>query len=134
MSKHFVAYHNTELRSASLDRGGVGSFETNKPLLPENGDVLWCFEGEGRPRQYRLVKRGIVLRADRAVGRASLIRYRDAVKVEATVNGFPWFEALRKEQTNFSFGVNQIRNLDLVTELERCAAGQWADAAEEDIA
>lgn len=134
MSRHFVAYHNSEMRGAELERDSRGSFETNKPVLPENGDVLWCFEGRGRPRQYRLVKRGIVIRSDANTSGPSIIRYQDATVVDAIVNGFPWFETLKEEQSNFSFGVNLIRNPSLVRELERCAAGQWADSIEEDVA
>lgn len=133
MSRHFVAYHNFEKRGARLDRGSSGTFETNKPLLPERGDVLWCFEGQGRPRQIRLVKRGTVLRSDKNVRATSLVRYRDAAAIDAVVNGFPWFEALREEQGNFGFGVNLIGDSGLVEELERFVAGQWADAAEEDV-
>jgi len=35
------------------------------------------------------------------------------------VTTLPWFSDLRREQTNFSFGFNQIRSEIIVTELER---------------
>jgi hypothetical protein len=58
--QHFVAYHNVDVQERPLGRGVDGSFDTGKPKLPQKGDILWCFEGEGRPKQFRLVKRAVV--------------------------------------------------------------------------
>lgn len=123
VQEHFVAYHNIDIQERPLSRGRVGSFETNKPVLPEKGDVLWCFEGEGRPKKFRLVKRAIVSRSKK--GRSgTVIWYDDSLLVDANVNDFPWFAGLRKEQSSFSFGVNRIRTAETVNALEQFAVAR----------
>ncbi|WP_315792541.1 HNH endonuclease [Bradyrhizobium sp. SZCCHNRI1002] len=131
--EHFVAYHNIDERGASLDRGRRGSFETRKPTLPRKGDVLWCFEGEGRPRDYRLVKRGVVLRSDKSSGTPSEVRYVASDIPDASVTGLPWFEKLRKAQGSFGLGLNRISDAKSIEDLERFAADVSGDAAERDV-
>jgi hypothetical protein len=133
-TQHFVAYHNVDQRGSRLDRGRSGWFETNKPTLPKTGDVLWCFEGQGRPRQYWLVNRCVVSRSETKAGGPSIVRYQDADILDAIVNDTPWFERLREVQGRFAFGINPIASSDDVDELERFAAGALADAIEEDVA
>jgi HNH endonuclease len=120
---HFVAYHNIDQRGASLHRGRRGSFETNKPKLPKKGDVLWCFEGKGRPREYRLVKRSVVSRSEKLSGKPSFVNYLASDILDADVTGLPWFDKLVKDQSSFSFGVNRIKDADTIEQLERFAAG-----------
>jgi hypothetical protein len=118
---HFVAYHNIDIQDRPLWRGREGSFDTNKPVLPEKEDILWCFEGEGRTKQFRLVKRATISRSRK--GRdGSVIHYDDSLLVDADVNDLPWFAELRKEQSSFSFGVNRIRNAETIDALEQFAA------------
>jgi hypothetical protein len=133
-TQHFVAYHNVDQRGAPLGRARSGWFETNKAGLPEKGDVLWCFEGKGRPKEFRLVKRALVSRSDKVIGGPSLVRYHDADLPDAIVNDAPWFKKLFEEQGRFGFGVNPILDAGTVEELESFAAGLQADAVEEDVA
>jgi hypothetical protein len=119
--QHFVAYHNVDIQERPLWRGHEGSFDTNKPKLPQKGDILWCFEGEGRPKQFRLVKRALVSHSERRRG-GSEVHYDASVLVDAAVNDLPWFAELRKEQSSFSFGVNRIQNSETIAALEQFAA------------
>jgi predicted restriction endonuclease len=131
-SQHFIAYHKADQRGVALSRARNGFFETNKPGLPEEGDVLWCFEGKGRPKEFRLVKRALVVRSDRSsIG--SQVRYRDAELLDAVVNGMSWFEKLFEAQGRFGFGLNPTSDIETIEELESFAAGVWADAVEEDV-
>ncbi len=134
IQQHFVAYHNVDERGQALHRGRRGSFETNKPKLPQPGDVLWCFEGEGRPKEYRLVKRGVVSGSDKQFDGLSIVHYQHSDPVDVTVNDTPWFDKLRKSQGSFSFGVNRINDSDIVNELERFAASASRGSVEEDTA
>lgn len=134
IQQHFVAYHNVDEQGAQLRRGRRGSFETNKRKLPQKGDVLWCFEGEGRPKEYRLVKRGVVSRSDKESDGPSVIRYQDSDSVDLIVNDAPWFAKLRKDQGSFSFGVNRIQDADIINELEGFAADSSRSSIEADIA
>jgi hypothetical protein len=126
--KHYVAYHSVDERGSHLNvRSGGGVFETNKSALPSKGDVLWCFEGEGKPKRYQLMMRGIVTRITRHDGEASLVYYHGPADFsQAEVTSFPWFEKLAKSQGSFSFGLNSIRDPEAVEELERFVAGQAA--------
>jgi hypothetical protein len=126
--KHFVAYHGVDERGWHLGSdGGRGCFETNKSALPSKGDVLWCFEGEGKPKRYQLMIRGIVTRIKRQDGEPSLVYYRGPADFSSfDVTSLPWFEKLAKSQGSFSFGLNAIRDPQTVEELERFVAGNEA--------
>jgi HNH endonuclease len=133
--RHFVAYHNVEEQGRLLSRSENGYFETNKPALPQKGDVLWCFEGEGRPKHFRLVARGIVTRTARRANLPSRVHFRASVPIEpADVNKLPWFPRLFRSQGSFGFGLNAIKDPEIVEELEQYAAslpaaerGQFTD-------
>jgi hypothetical protein len=124
--QHFAAYHNIAGQGGPLQRGRRGYWETNKSQLPRKGDVLWCFEGEGHPRRYRLVKRGVVTRSQRQP-ESSKVHYSTSTPVDADVTTLLWFEKLLKEQRSFSFGLNAIRDRDTIAELEKFAAGANAE-------
>lgn len=91
-------------------------------MLPRKGDVLWCFEGEGRPKIYRLVKRGVVSRSERSDEGPSLVHYRASTEVDADVTGLAWFDKLLRVQGSFGFGVNRIGDPETIKELERFAS------------
>jgi predicted restriction endonuclease len=134
--RHFVAYHNVDERGTHLySKNGRGSFETNKPALPRKGDVLWCFEGEGRPRRFRLVARGVVTRTTRQSDGSSLVHYQGPDPFEPSdVTSLPWFRELLESQGFFGFGLNSIADPNFVEELERLVAGRASDDTEvEDI-
>jgi hypothetical protein len=134
--RHFVAYHNVDERGAHLNsKDGRGLFETNKSALPRKGDVLWCFEGEGKPKRFRLVSRGVVtLMAKRSDG-STLVHYQGSEWFEASdVTSLPWFRRLLKTQGSFGFGLNSIADPNFVEELERHVDGHASDNSEaEDI-
>jgi len=124
---HFVAYHNVDERGSQLWRGANGAFETNKSSLPRKGDVLWCFEGKGRPKRFTLVKRGIVTRISKPSDGPSLVHYKTSSSIEpAEVNSLPWFPKLFRSQGSFGFGLNAINDTAIVAQLEHYAAGNAA--------
>lgn len=131
--QHFIAYHNVDRRGAPLTRGRSGYFETNKAALPQKGDVLWCFEGKGRPKEYRLVKRAPVTRSDRGSGGSAQVRYQHADTLDVLVNDMSWFKNLFDAQGRFGFGLNSLPDTEVIDELESFAAGIWADAIEKDV-
>jgi len=125
--RHFVAYHNVEEQGHLLSRSENGYFETNKPALPQKGDVLWCFEGEGRPKHFRLVARGIVTRTIRRTDLPSRVHFKASAPIEpADVNALPWFPRLFRSQGSFGFGLNTIKDPEIVEELEQFAASRTA--------
>lgn len=132
--QNFVAYHNVDERGSPLHRGRRGWFQTNRPTLPRKGDVLWCFEGEGRPKKYALVKRAVVAISERELDGTSVVRYQYSELLDVIVNDAPWFIKLRKSQGSFAFGVNRINDPDIVNELERYSADQSQSSIESDIA
>jgi hypothetical protein len=75
--RHFVAYHKVDERGPLLsDEDGGGRFETNKPSKPRKGDVLWCIEGEGSPKKFRLATRGMVARQTTDSDGTSILHYK----------------------------------------------------------
>jgi hypothetical protein len=81
--KHFVAYHKVDERGAlRSDKDGSGEFETNKAAKPRKGDVLWCIEGEGSPKKYRLATRGVVTRLTKHPDGTSIVHYMGPVRFE----------------------------------------------------
>lgn len=132
--QNFVAYHNVDEQGSPLHRGRRGWFQTNKPTLPKKGDVLWCFEGEGRPKKYALVKRAVVSRSEKELDGPSVVRYQYSDLLDVVVNDAPWFAKLRKSQGSFAFGVNRISDPDIVNELERYSADSTQSSIEADIA
>jgi hypothetical protein len=118
--QHFVAYHNVDLQERPLQRGRDGSFDTKKAKLPQKGDILWCFEGEGRPKQFRLVKRAAVSHSEKGRG-GSEVHYDTSLLVDVAVNELPWFADLRQTQI-FSHGVTRIQNPETIDALEQFAA------------
>lgn len=87
----------------------------NKPATNIIGGRIWLITGEGNPRTYRL----------RAMFRIGEIELSDNPKFKKLItetdgqifnsmrllNKESWFSEFRKEQGNFAFGFNPIRNL-----------------------
>jgi HNH endonuclease len=82
--------------------------------------MLSCFEGEGRPRHFLLVTRGVVSRFERKPD-GSKVYYDVSVLIDAAANDLAWFAELRREQSSFSFGLNRIRNPETIVALEQFA-------------
>ena len=117
--RHFVGYHNVDVQNGHLSGDG-GRFETNKSILPEKGDLLWCFEGERKPRRYRLITGGVVSHSTRHSGAPSQVHYKPSVSFGALdATDLPWFRKLVSDQSSFRFGLNVIRDPETVAELER---------------
>ena len=86
--------------------------------------MLWCFEGEGRPKRFTLVKRGVVTRTTKPATGPSPVHYTTSGSIEpAEVNSLPWFPKLFLSQGSFGFGLNPIRDPDIVDQLEAYANG-----------
>jgi hypothetical protein len=124
---HFVAYHNADERGSQLWRGRTGAFETNKSSLPRKGDVLWCFEGEGRPKRFKLVTRGVVTGTTKPAKGPSLVHYETSSSIKPQqVNLLPWFSKLFQRQGSFGFGLNAIKDPGIVKQLEDYVASNSA--------
>jgi hypothetical protein len=121
--QHFVGYHNVDVRGRALWRGREGWFDTGNRKLPKKGDILWCFEGEERPKRFRLVKRAVVSYSEKGPD-GSEVHYDVSDLLDVAVNGLPWFVDLLREQASFARGVSGIGNREIVDALERLAAAR----------
>ena len=124
---HFVAYHNSDERGPFNSPRKNGAFETRKRLLPKRGDFIWCFEGKGSPKQYRLMTVGAVTGSTKQRDGLSLVHYQNSASLQPiNVTGLPWFRKLLKDQSHFSFGLNPIRDPASIAELKSIASNAKA--------
>lgn len=113
----------------------AASSRRTKAAKPRKGDVLWCIEGEGSPKKYRLATRGVVTRLTKHSDGTSIVHYMGPVRFERIdVTGLPWFRKLFRDQGSFGFGLNAIGDSKIVAELEgQIAVKLDMDAAYTDL-
>jgi hypothetical protein len=116
--RHFLVYHNPDAMGYSLnedsDQEPVFSIVTNKPVRTLLGDRIWLITSEGRPRKYYLYETFLVDAIDRdeespytniAKG-AEGQHFHPMIRLDDQ----PWFDAFRKSQGNFAFGLQAIKD------------------------
>ena len=121
---HYIAYHSVELmgheyeptenfrffsrKSKSVLRRALGTRVWVVVGRRDGSATTFSLAGVFTPSEVRAVSDGFLI-----IG--SGIPFRPSVDVTAE----PWFRALLREQSNFSFGFNRIRDKDIVVALER---------------
>ena len=113
--RHFVQYHNEEIMGPA-ERVGFGIL-TKKTSL-QKGDTVWLIVGRGKPRQYLLWEMFVV---DKILPLSSK-RFKFSVtgidglqiKPAIAIGNLPWFQDLLKMTGNFRFGLQRIRNEEVI--------------------
>jgi Domain of unknown function (DUF3883) len=125
--RHFLVYHNPDAMGYSLNEDSaqepVFSIVTNKPVRTLLGDRIWLITGEGRPRKYYLYETFIVDAIDRDKEKESPYTNKASgtegqhFQPMIRLDDQPWFDALRRSQGNFAFGLQAIKDLLLINAL-----------------
>lgn len=111
--KHFVSYHNADKMGYAYEDAVPFSVGTTKSVDRLVGNRVWSISGEGKPRTYRLHDTYIVDRigiseqdefVNVALGSTGIV-----LDPPAVLNHLPWFPAFLKSQSNFSLGLQQIK-------------------------
>jgi hypothetical protein len=124
--RHFIAYHNTERMGWHLHDRDPFRVLTRKPVGHLVNHAVWFVVGEGGlPRRYSLGSVFVV----REVGPCDQPGFRNfacgpghAFRPAPTLSGLAWFPALVEAVGRFQFGVQEVRDAQLVAALQGLAA------------
>jgi hypothetical protein len=131
--RHFVAYHNAEKMGYDYGPSGEYAFSSRKALTFLNqtvGETVWAINGSRlntRKTTYTLCAVYIpdqVIDADDAELDyivAGSIGHDFDPPIELTP--LPWFSGFLKLQSNFSLGINEIRDAGVIEQLTAVAKG-----------
>jgi hypothetical protein len=124
--RNFVGYHNAEKMGYSLrDAKDPFAFVTRKAVGHLVGARVWAITGEGQPRRYFCAGWFRVDRIEPSAGDPSERKVRGTVgrvfKPMIRLNELPWFPRFRQSQSNFSLGLQAIKD-ELVPHLEALEA------------
>ena len=135
--RHFVAYHKADDRglldrSEAFDVEAIGSKKSLKTLQSAIGSRIWLFEGRGTTTgnpEFSLAYSFIAeLAEDAAPGEERQLSGSSVVYFDDEVlNDYSWFKRLKTEVANFSLGFQEVKNEEVVAQLE-------AFLAEEELA
>ena len=127
--KHFVSYHNADKIGYAFEDAIPFSVGTTKSVDRLVGQHVWSISGDGQPRTYSLRDTYIV----DSVGPSAQSEFTSlrrgstgvAFNPPVVLNHLPWFRAFLKSQSNFSLGLQQIKE-EFVVHLEALAPGLTA--------
>lgn len=122
--EHYVAYHKIEQWGPypfDMDEFAHYSGKGEPILRKMIGQRIWVISGgkENDQKIYRLVSTYIA-KALEEEPRGHLVKGEGVYFIEPGIrlNEYPWFETLLKEQGNFRFGLNAIRDQAIVDGFE----------------
>lgn len=112
--RDYVSYHNEERMGYSFEDSNTFAVATSKPVSRLVGAKVWCIAGAGRPRKYALGSWFIVdtLGTHGGEGFGEYVSGEVGVDFEPMIplNQLDWFPRFLKSQSNFSLGLQPIRN------------------------
>lgn len=127
--KHFVSYHNADKMGYAYEDAIPFSVGTKKSVDGLVGNRVWSISGEGQPRTYRLRDTYMVdaLGSSEQDEFVSVARGSSGTVFDPPImlNRMTWFPAFLKSQSNFSLGLQQIKE-EFVKHLEALAPGTRA--------
>jgi hypothetical protein len=124
--RHFVAYHNPQRMGYTAAESDPFSVYTSKHFLDPIGDTVWMITGEGKsPKQYYLSSWFVVSEvgpSDDTDFGYSLSGQGGVLDPMPRLNDLDWFPAFIRRMANFSFGVQEIKQAEVVEALKQLAA------------
>lgn len=119
--QHFVGYHNTEKMGGPIEAGTALRVWTNKATKRLEGNIVWMIAGEGnKPRKYSLAS---VFRVTETgeTGDEALKHYAQGpgeyFDQPIDLTALDWFDDLSKMMNRFQFGVQELKDKELITKL-----------------
>lgn len=118
--RHFVAYHKfSEWGDYETDQATFSHFSNRarKHLDKSLGQRIWVIGGElvDRKMQYNLLSCFSPDSVDDALeGGYNIVGAGEGFTSPLNLSSKPWFPELLKEQNNFSLGINEIKNTNVI--------------------
>lgn len=132
--RHFVQYHNADsMGPYQRDPGGRRcGIVTNKSVKQLLGDFVWLITGDGTPKSYFLCEAFVVDDIDEKPGplgnEAKAVHGR-AFKRRIPIDKKPWFKLLRRRTGNFGFGLQRIKDQEVIRGLMELLSAGVDDSA-----
>lgn len=111
--KHFISYHNVDKMGYPFEDAEPFSVGTSKSVERLRGERVWSISGDGHPRRYHLRDTWIV----DEVGESVQVEFSNYARGYGVIfapaillSGLPWFPVFLKSQSNFSLGLQQIKD------------------------
>jgi hypothetical protein len=126
--KDFLVYHNPDAMGVDVRKVNAFAIVTNKPVTDNViGSRVWLLTASGKPRTFLLRSYFIVDQVDSNVdGFQTRLSGTTGKVFEPMIelNHEHWFDALKKSQGNFAFGLQRIQNERFIGGLEKLANAQ----------
>ena len=123
--KNFLVYHNPDTMHEPVTAVDANSIVTNKRVSAVEGSRVWLITGEGSPRTFFLRSYFLVDNVD--VPKRSKFKTRISGHTGKVFDPMiplgqeKWFEEFKRQQGNFAFGFQPIRDQQVITGLEKLA-------------
>ncbi|MBZ5631180.1 MAG: hypothetical protein LAO06_20195 [Acidobacteriia bacterium] len=128
---HFVQYHNPQKRGGYRP-GGFGMV-TDKPVDSIIGDRIWRVTKAGRPQRYCLCESFVVEQVGSASNDSKLHRAWAKTGLSfvppTPIDSEVWFKKLLRAAGNFGFGLQRIKDVQVVSGLMRILNDQQSRLA-----
>lgn len=126
--EHYVAYHSASRMGRQYKargaRFGFSSWKPEAQLRKAIGQSVWVITSDGqRPSRYFLAGFYTPNTIEAAGDGWEVWGRGTRCEPHIDVTRVAWFNVLRKEQNNFSFGFNRIRSPEVINALSRYANG-----------
>ncbi|MEI8235185.1 MAG: HNH endonuclease [Verrucomicrobiota bacterium] len=141
--RHFIVYHKADDRG-QLDRTeqyeteAIVSKKSLKILQTAIGNRVWLFEGCGTTTRNPVFSLAYSFLAEAAegasAGKENRLSGSSVVYFEnEALNDLPWFRKLKIEMANFSLGFQEVRNPEIIAQLEAYLAEEYNTNSNESL-
>jgi hypothetical protein len=125
--RHFVAYHSEARMGYTAEESDPFGLYTGKHVSQLLGDVVWIMAGQGKsPKQYFLSSWFIVSKVTPAdhpdFGFTLSGEEGGAFDPMPQLDQLDWFPAFRQRMANFSIGLTELRQPEIIAALRQLAA------------
>jgi hypothetical protein len=125
--RHFVAYHSEARMGYTAEESDPFSLYTSKKLNNPVGDIVWIIAGQGgSPKQYYLASRFVISKVTQAdhpdFGFTLSGEVGGAFDPMPRIDQLEWFAAFRQRMANFSIGLTELRQPEVIEAFRQVAA------------
>ena len=119
---HFVVYHNPDVMGALTSRQESFEIVTSKSVDALPGNRIWLISGDAHPRRFFLHSTFVVDTIGQAAGAGLSNRAQGSVGVHfqppLPIDTHPWFPELKKQMGNFGFGMQRVKDQEIISALQ----------------
>jgi hypothetical protein len=124
--RHWVQYHNSEVRGPYVPSSSGFRIVTDKPVDSLRGDRVWLVTSRDNPRHYYLCATFIVDDVDRLPSgpQQNLAMGSSGQALDVRIDSMPWFPDLQHATGNFAFGLQHLKSPAIVAGLQEVCTSQ----------